>query len=173
MILTIVRQLYLMYKRPSRSERSKGLQKTDNKYKSQGHPLQTALSSLPQLAISLAILFMIVVTNTSNQQPNAYSSLTNNDTLHSLLWLTIASAGSLCLGSVFIYLQINNANYKDWKEHSWTRQAIQIASIAFVITIPSSHIALWPIYGWTTPFVVIPAFVTIFTCLHIGTTFLS
>ncbi|KAL0081621.1 hypothetical protein J3Q64DRAFT_1730827 [Phycomyces blakesleeanus] len=149
-----------MYKRPSRSERSKGLQKTDNKYKSQGHPLQTALSSLPQLAISLAILFMIVVTNTSNQQPN-------------LLWLTIASAGSLCLGSVFIYLQINNANYKDWKEHSWTRQAIQIASIAFVITIPSSHIALWPIYGWTTPFVVIPAFVTIFTCLHIGTTFLS
>ncbi|KAI9012033.1 hypothetical protein CLU79DRAFT_839158 [Phycomyces nitens] len=149
-----------MYKRPSRPETPKDLQDHSSSHKIKAHPLQAALSSLPQLAISLAVLFVIIGTNTTYRQPN-------------IVWLTLASTGCLCLGSVFIYLQINNANYKHWKAHSWTRQAIQIASIAFIITLPSSHFALWPVYGWTTPLVVIPAFVVLFTCLHIGTAFLS
>ncbi|KAI7869564.1 hypothetical protein BDF14DRAFT_1782735 [Spinellus fusiger] len=122
------------------------------------HPLQATLSSLPHIVISGAIVFV----TTKHTKEATVRDL-------SIGWFLLGSIGFLCVCSLFVYLQLRQADYQDWRRNPTTSKAIEIASMGFIVTLFGYHCALWPVYHWFTPLVVVSGLLLASTGLHIAT----
>ncbi|KAL1933447.1 hypothetical protein VTP01DRAFT_7537 [Rhizomucor pusillus] len=120
-------------------------------------PLQQVLSSLPQLALSLAIIIFI----------NKCYGRPFDERYTSGLWFYVTCLSFFSLCGVFLYLQAKRASYKNWQENPSTRTSIQIASLAGSVSFIGFHVCCWSLYGWATPVFTSASFVLVFSILHI------
>lgn len=138
-------------------------------------PLQQVLSSLPQLALSLAIIIFI---NKCYGRPfderfakwvqfYVCSVLSLASRYTSGLWFYVTCLSFFSLCGVFLYLQAKRASYKNWQENPSTRTSIQIASLAGSVSFIGFHVCCWSLYGWATPVFTSASFVLVFSILHI------
>ncbi|KAI9469030.1 MAG: hypothetical protein EXX96DRAFT_590196 [Benjaminiella poitrasii] len=121
------------------------------------HPIQNIISTLPQLAISFAILFFASTSFQSLTEPSA------------LFYISLFAGIIVCI--VFLILQIQGAEYKNWQQEPRTRQYIQIASLNTLISFFGFNISLWSAYGILTPLVIIAGFIFVLSTLIIFTAF--
>ncbi|KAI7904566.1 uncharacterized protein BX663DRAFT_502827 [Cokeromyces recurvatus] len=132
--------------------------KDDNKLKRvKKNPIQNILSTLPQLAISFAILCFA---------STSFQSITVK--LSSLFYIALTTGLIVCI--VFLILQLQGAEYKNWQQNPKTKQYIQLASLCTLISFFGFNISLWSIYGILTPIIIIAGFVFILSLLIIITT---
>ncbi|ORY96911.1 hypothetical protein BCR43DRAFT_492483 [Syncephalastrum racemosum] len=113
----------------------------------------SALTSLPQLAIAIAIL--VYATHWGKPQSS---------------WLLMtALAGLAVVSAAFVKLQLEGASYRNWEQNPNTRQTIQVATLAAVVTVVAFHASFWSLYGFFTPVLVAAVLVGTFSLLHIFT----
>ncbi|KAF1804855.1 hypothetical protein FB192DRAFT_1359849 [Mucor lusitanicus] len=121
------------------------------------NPIQQVISTLPQLAISFAILFFA---GTQFQSGISQAS-------HSISLL----AGLVICG-VFLILQVQGVEYKNWQQDPTTRQYIQIASISTMVSLFGFNYSLWSVFGILTPMIIVCGFVFVMSILMLITAFM-
>ncbi|KAI8365342.1 uncharacterized protein BYT42DRAFT_589601 [Radiomyces spectabilis] len=123
------------------------------------NPLHRILNCIPQLAISTAtVLFFVYHASTAIRPSSGFI-------------FSISTLALFILCSTFIYLQVIHASYRNWQQDRRTRQTIQIATIASIVTCIGYPICYWHIFKWFTPIVLIASCVWLFTVLQILTAF--
>ncbi|KAI8644350.1 hypothetical protein BD408DRAFT_413295 [Parasitella parasitica] len=134
-------------------------QDTSKSKKLRKHPFQLIVSTLPQLAISFAILFF-----TRIQFQSDISDIGGITFYISLL-------AGLVICCVFALLQIQGAEYKNWQQDPTIRQYIQIASISAVVSFIGFNFSLWSVFGILTPVLIMCGFVFVLSILIMITAF--
>lgn len=103
-------------------------------------------------------------------------SLTHDKTIDILLCRGVAFYVSLLAGlvicGVFLVLQVQGAEYKNWQQDPTTRQYIQIASISTMVSFFGFNYSLWSVFGILTPMIIICGFVFVMSILMLITAFL-
>ncbi|KAG2197187.1 hypothetical protein INT46_003349 [Mucor plumbeus] len=146
-----------MHKRQLNNKNSKHTSlQDDNKIKKiKKHPVQQVISTLPQLAISFAILFFA-----GTQFQSGISNIGG-----AVFYISLLAGFIIC--SVFLLLQIQGAEYKNWQQDPTTRQYIQIASISTVVSFIGFNYSLWSVFGILTPMLIVCGFVFVCSLLVI------
>ncbi|CAO0798789.1 unnamed protein product [Mucor circinelloides] len=151
-----------MHKRQFHNKGSKyaALQDDSKSKRAKKNPIQQVVSTLPQLAISFAILFFA-----GTQFQSGISQVGGVAFYVSLL------AGLVICG-VFLVLQVQGAEYKNWQQDPTTRQYIQIASISTMVSFFGFNYSLWSVFGILTPMIIVCGFVFVMSILMLITAFL-
>ncbi|EPB90174.1 hypothetical protein HMPREF1544_03008 [Mucor circinelloides 1006PhL] len=151
-----------MHKRQFHNKDSKyaALQDDSKSKRAKKNPIQQVVSTLPQLAISFAILFFA-----GTQFQSGISQVGGVAFYVSLL------AGLVICG-VFLVLQVQGAEYKNWQQDPTTRQYIQIASISTMVSFFGFNYSLWSVFGILTPMIIVCGFVFVMSILMLITAFL-
>ncbi|KAL7311021.1 hypothetical protein PS15m_008842 [Mucor circinelloides] len=151
-----------MHKRQFHNKGSKyaALQDDSKSKRVKKNPIQQVVSTLPQLAISFAILFFA-----GTQFQSGISQVGGVAFYVSLL------AGFVICG-VFLVLQVQGAEYKNWQQDPTTRQYIQIASVSTMVSFFGFNYSLWSVFGILTPMIIVCGFVFVMSILMLITAFL-
>lgn len=80
-----------------------------------------------------------------------------------------ALAGLTVVSGAFVKLQLKGASYRNWEQDANTRQTIQVATLAAIVTTVTFHLLLWSLYGFFTPILVAAVLIGTFSLLHIFT----
>ncbi|KAL9552382.1 hypothetical protein MBANPS3_003793 [Mucor bainieri] len=151
-----------MHKRQFNNKGSKytTLQEDSKAKRVKKNPIHQVISTLPQLAISFAILFFA-----GTQFQSGVSQVGGITFYISLL------AGFVICG-VFLVLQVQGTEYKNWQQDPTTRQYIQIASISTMVSFFGFNYSLWSVFGILTPMIIVCGFVFIMSILMLITAFM-
>ncbi|KAL0142282.1 hypothetical protein V8B55DRAFT_1496522 [Mucor lusitanicus] len=124
------------------------------------NPIQQVISTLPQLAISFAILFF------AGTQFQSGISQVGGITFY------ISLLAGLVICGVFLILQVQGVEYKNWQQDPTTRQYIQIASISTMVSLFGFNYSLWSVFGILTPMIIVCGFVFVMSILMLITAFM-
>ncbi|KAI8094624.1 hypothetical protein BDF21DRAFT_409144 [Thamnidium elegans] len=146
-----------MYKRQQKRNTNSLGKLDDIRSTTKKHPIQEIVSTLPQLAISCAILFCFI----------SFYNVNLNDVSGTVFLVSLVAGVVICV--VFVLLQLGGAQYKNWQQEPKTRQYIQIASVCSLVSFIGFMTSLWSVFGILTPLVIISGFICILSILIITT----
>ncbi|CAO3618821.1 unnamed protein product [Mucor fragilis] len=150
-----------MHKRQFNNKGSKhtALQDDSKSKRVKKNPIQQVISTLPQLAISFAILFFA-----GTQFQSGISQIGG-------IVFYISLLAGLVICGVFLVLQMQGAEYKNWQQDPKTRQYIQIASVSTMVSFFGFNYSLWSVFGILTPMMIVCGFVFVMSILMLITAF--
>ncbi|KAI8994529.1 hypothetical protein BDB01DRAFT_773090 [Pilobolus umbonatus] len=83
----------------------------------------------------------------------------------------ISLIASIGLFAIFMILQYEGAEYKNWQDSPRTKQYIQVASICAVISFVGFNIATWSVYGILSPIMITSGCIFVLSLLIVITSF--
>lgn len=86
-----------------------------------------------------------------------------------MFYISLLAGFIIC--SVFLLLQIQGAEYKNWQQDPTTRQYIQIASVSTIVSFIGFNYSLWSVFGILTPMMIVCGFVFVCSLLIIISAF--
>ncbi|CAO3660326.1 unnamed protein product [Rhizopus microsporus] len=119
-----------LYKRPTNKDKVRRQHYKTNKK----HPIEQIVSTVPQLAITLAILFCL-------------STYYQADLIQHGKVFSISCISFIIMSAIFLILQLSGAEYRNWEQNPKTRRYIQVASASAVISFIGFTCSYWHIYS--------------------------